>query len=514
MRASLQIGCVALLLSACTTRTKVAEGLNTFEVTLSQEASEQPKGTAEAPLAFVTGRVCAQASHCDPGEQCIDNECSRCYRIDVTARGNKGEEFDFDGTLRVTVAPGLVTGSTQFAQMVDGRIEGHEVCFNRNVGRTNIWVEHDGVVPRPDDVKFGQCNDGLDNDDNGLTDMADPGCASAEDHLEGPVTGAAGASDDLLFQTPAVDDLQRTTLVRNSPMQGLHIVVERGPMVVTNVVGNGFYVTDMDAAKEPKPFASVFIFTFSVPEGVQLNDLVCWFSGNVEEHVGHTQVIFPSFETHRWDDPEIDLETCRRDISFDINRYPQAPGGQGADLTDQLAVETGPFDGATIGNNSLLLEAYEASLVTLRNIAVPTRFIACDGDGSGSVDNNDERECRNQCNDDPGCSDLESYFEFRQWLGIVDGRKRMGFSVALAHEFTPLDIDFLGQDDQLGLCTRETTPLGFLQYHCPERTVAAITGSLRHIYLCGSTGGNDCGLQFWILDPRFDEDVKLTGDAP
>lgn len=505
--------CVALLLLCavgCTEKFRLQGELQSFSVSFTEEALPQPRGTEDAPLPFVSGDTCASSSSCPAGEQCVNGRCSRCYRLDVRAFDVEAQPFPYTGPLHTDVTPGFVTPSTEFVSMADGAIDAVEVCINRTSGRTNIWVEHDGLTLRPDDVKYGQCNDGEDNDGNGWIDLADPGCDGAHDDLEAPVTGAAGVSETLWFDTPTVRQTQETDLVRTSPMRGLRVRVDKGPMIVTNVSANGFFVTDMDALAGDVPFASIFVFTFSVPQGVKLNDVVCWFSGAVEEHVGHTQVIFPSYYTHPQTDPDVP-PLCQRDISAYLGAYPVTKPGGGKDLTEQLVEEVG-IDSNAISQNSELLESYESSIVKVRDIAVPTRFIACDRDRNGSVLPGDEQDCRNDCQNDDLCTDLEGYFEFRQWTGRVAGRKQMGFSVSLAPRFLPLKIDFLGQDDQQGLCTRELTPLGFLQYVCPSRLMESITGSLRHIYLCNSaTGKNSCPLQFWILDPRFDLDVVLPG---
>ncbi len=477
-----------LVLVGCTTKLKSEVKLQSFEVTLTTEAAAQLVGTAEAPLPFVSGTACAIDAVCPDGEECRDGKCSRCYRLDVVARDSRGEPTDFDGLLHADVTPGFVGKSTAYFEMTDGTAEGVEVCLNRASGPTHLWVEHDGVVPLADGVKYGQCNDGVDNDGNGFVDQADPGCRGVFDDLEASSSGASGAGPDLFFTNPRVHQLQQTTLVRTSPLRGLQVRVEEGDLIVTNVVSNGFYVTDMERVDQGEPFASVFVFTFSVPEGVLLNDRVLFFSGALEEHVGQTQLIFPSFEVERQTD------------------RPVEPAAGGTDVTDLLVAEKDNFDGPNIAKNSELLEELESSLVKARNISVPTRL-------NGRIDDGDEFLCRGQCNDDVACTDLESFFEFGQWLGQVDGKKVMGFSVSLAAEFTPLDIEFIGQEDQLGLCVKETTALGFLQYLCPARTVESVSGSLRHVYLCGSSGGNDCGLQFWILDPRFDEDVVVGGGS-
>ena len=623
-----------LLWAGCTERLDLAIQLQSFQVTGLRSCPKPgapeadctpdvPGGSKLQPLPYVSGASCSGS--CEDGEQCIGGRCSRCYRVDVAAIGNDGKPSAYTGPLRLDVTPGFVSPATTGFQMTEGTALGVDVCIDRVSGPAHIWVEHDGVAVRPADVRYGQCNDGVDNDGNGLVDLADPGCQDATDNLEAPVTGAAGVSDGLWFDSPTIRQMQKGDLIRTSPLEGQQVEIEKGAMVASNVTGNGFYVTDLDDAGLPMPFASVFVFTFSAPTGVSLGDFVCYAAGGVQEHAGHTQIVFPSYRAltprellgpmvaallgapsvtagaleaagidaasgakllagRPYD--TVDLATVRRVLGLGqcdaagpatlnllrklATRYPacveharltdpqnqlpstiapedravfgadllaqlcalappgceRAPGpalfralgvdALGADLTDALVVEDPSSFQTYIQNvyaNSLLLESHESGLITVRDIAVSTRFVACDRNGNGRIDGSDETTCRNDCRVEPLCTDLEGYFEFGQWSYVAAGKKKMGASVVLARRFAPLDIDFIGQDDQNGLCTLEKTPLGFLQYLCPERTLAALAGSVRHVYLCGSSGNEStCDLQFWILDPRFDADVTMPPD--
>ena len=90
-------------------------------------------------------------------------------------------------------------------------------------------------------------------------------------------------------------------------------------------------------------------------------------------------------------------------------------------------------------------------------------------------------------------------------------KKKIYGSVALAASFKPLDITSVGGPDLSGRCTIEINEEGFIEYLCEPATLERLTGSLRHIYLCGSYGTEDtCDLQFWVIDPRFDEDVVVA----
>ncbi|MDP6946002.1 MAG: hypothetical protein QF464_17775, partial [Myxococcota bacterium] len=224
--------------------------------------------------------------------------------------------------------------------------------------------------------------------------------------------------------------------------------------------------------------------------------------------VGHTQVVFPTFEVY-WPGNE----ACEDFPGLD----PEAVVPEPWDVTEQLLIED-RTDGAYMGNvyaNSLLLEAHESNLVTFRDVSISTRFIACDRNGDGLIDGNDERDCRDGCTQDDGgviCTDLEGYFQYAQYAGYVGTEKKKIYgSIALAASYKPLDIEFIGGPDLAGRCTVDVTDDGFVEYLCPPQSLTHLTGSLRHIYLCGTYSTEDrCDLQFWVIDPRFDDDVVVA----
>jgi hypothetical protein len=389
--------------------------------------------------------------------------------------------------------------------MTKGKLRSAEIYVNRAIGEAHIWAEQDGFSPKH--ARFGQCNDGEDNDGNGLVDLADPGCQSIEDDQEAQPTLATGTSETLWFANPRIRDIQLTSRLALSPLVGQQVQVTGGRMVVTNVVANGFYLADLDDQKEDRYFNNIFIFTYSKPRFIEYGDVLCSFSGAVEEHVGMTQVVFPSYE----DVYEFNEHCNASTPGIDATIEPPKP----LSVTELFAPELETTSTAeyltNVYANSRLLEQFEGGLVTYTDVQVATRFIACDKNKNGLIDKlTDEVACRNECQDDPLCTDLEGYFAFSQWSGVTGGKKKIYGSTALAERFKPVDIDYLGQPDKNGVCARKTTEDGFLVYECPERVLSKMTGSLRHIYLCGTVSEEtECDLQFWVLDPRFNGDVVL-----
>ncbi len=498
----------ALVVAACTVEHPVSPGLMSFAVSFAAGGEAPDTGTEEDPLEYVAGAPCSKDSQCPEGERCSETgQCSMELRFDVVAMGRDGEPFNYRGPVHIRVTPGEVANQSEVFLMEGGEAENVVVNLVRGVGPTHVWFEQDGFQPLEwagEEVLYGQCSDGIDNDANGLVDQADPGCDGTDDDLEAPVNGSAGLSETLHFHDPTIRDVQQSASLVESPLQGRQAEISSGTLVVTNVVANGFYVVDLGANDEEVNYSGLFVFTFSKPQGIHYGDVICSVSGAVDEHVGHTQLTFPSFERYFPGN-----ELCEGVEGLD----PDAQIPDPWELTSRLDVEDPKASSyeAVVYENSLLLERFEANLVTFTDVEVSTRFIACDRNGNGIIELGDERDCRNDCQEDPLCTDLEGYFQFSQYGGRTAGRKVIYGSTALADDFKPLDIPFIGAADDNGACELAETDDGFSEYTCPPTTLESLTGSLRHIYLCGEDWEEaECDLQFWVVDPRFDGDVVVA----
>lgn len=509
---------LAVTAAGCVVEYPLENDLFSFQVTLTDE--DVVLGSEGERLEYVAGAVCAQSGDCPDGQTCGDGVCALDLTFDVRAMGRDGEPFPFRGPVSLRVTPGAIVGPVTSVLMEDGLLEDVPVAIVRGIGKTHVWFEADGFMPLPEGQKWGQCSDGVDNDLNGYVDLADAGCESALDDMEAPVNLSTGVSPTFWFDNPRVRDLQATDDLNQSPLIGEQVSVTAGTLVVTNVVSNGFYVVDVAENTPDRLFNGMFVFTFSKPKGIGYGQALCGFSGAVQEHVGHTQVVFPSFEPYWLGNP-----ACADFEGLD----PTVEVPQPWAVTDLLCTEgsgstpagdpdscKGLDSQGKIYHNSRLLEAHESNLVRFDDVAVATQFIACDRNKNGNIDfGTDEYTCRSQCNDarppdDHLCALLEDYFEYSQYTGLTAGKKIVHGSVALADSFQPLDIDFLGGPDNQGLCQVETTEDGFLQYICPPVTLEHMTGSLRHIYLCGDDSDDtQCNLQLWVVDPRFEGDIAV-----
>jgi len=513
MRAIFCIAAAALLLSSpgCTKEFPVEPGLLSFEVTV---AGPHQFGTDDAPLEYVAGDACTSNADCGGGNLCQNGACVHRIVIDVQAIGRDGEPWPFfSGDVNLRVTPGeILSGGT--IRVEDGVATGQEVTFRKGYGKTHVWVEDDGYAPH--DRQFGQCSDGIDNDNNGYIDMADVGCFAIDDDSEAPVGLATGVSPTIYFDNPTIRDVQNGDQLHVSPLRGQQVSITSGTLVVANILASGFYVVDLQDNTTDRLHNAMFIFTFSKPQGLFYGDVLCGVSGSVQDFVGATQLSFPSFTRYVPDDPNTPENEMPRECEDFPGLDPEAkvpePWDLSTDLVSELEDGLGLSDyQARVYANSLFLEKHEGNLGTFSNLAVAERFVSCDINGNGSIDSGTiEFACRNDCQEDPLCTDIESYFEFNQYAVVVDGKKKVYGSTLLATAFSPLDIGFIGDEDASGRCTRGTDEDGFLEYACDPLELESITGSVRQIYLCGETSDNSrCDLQFWVLDPRFDSDVVL-----
>jgi alpha-tubulin suppressor-like RCC1 family protein len=130
----------------------------------------------------------------------------------------------------------------------------------------------------------------------------------------------------------------------------------------------------------PGTFASIFVFNFSFPEGLNQGDLLFSLSGAVQEFTSTTQMTFPSWTIaervrllppSQWDKwlrlvppVEVNYRLCGFDNLFQPF------------ITDALCGQS---------STNLKLESLEGGLVKVRGVKFPDRFVNCDFDVSGST---------------------------------------------------------------------------------------------------------------------------------
>ncbi|MCS6899567.1 MAG: hypothetical protein RMJ98_07675 [Myxococcales bacterium] len=438
----------------------------------------------------------------------------RFFKVNIEALKADGQrDTSFNRFVRVSVIPGTVVSVTDGGGQ--GKAEGRNVLLQDGYaseqtvhvvgafGPTRILVEDIGYQPGDplNPAKPPACADGVDNDRDGLADFpADPGCAFANDDTEESGTFASGVSEAIYYALPTVAEAQGYT--SGTPFAQEGIILEtrkpRAHVVVTRITNNGFYITDVNVTDDgqgglvatAKPFGSMFVFNFGLPQGVLVCDRITYLSGTMDEFFGSTQMNFPSFEV----DP------------FFIQ--PKAT------TTNQVCLVPEPFEiVASEASNDAVLESVEGGLVRVRSARVAAHFgpdfpevqpfdlspnfpcqgankytfrpgaSNCDFDRSGGLNfqpGAEEGICACFCYQDPDCSEW-STFRGRGNYRLVLGPTRK---------------------ETIQANTRAVP--GFSPVAHSGKTIRAITGNLTNF-----SGGN----LNWTIEARCPDDLVLCPEG-
>jgi len=390
------------------------------------------------------------------------------FTMDIEVRSASGSGSalsSFDGWLSVSSRPGkaMLSSATtltvgNLVRVIGGVARGVDVQLTNAFGSTFIWVEDLGYAPHVTGT-VPACSDGFDNDGDGLIDSpADPGCVDALDDSETGGSMASGVSRPIHFRNPTLAESQGKS--KASSYQGEVVTVDHGDLVVTRVSRDGMYVTDF---ADDGGYNHMFVFNFNTPAGVRVCDRLFSLSGTIGEFYGFTEMNFPSWELNPW-----------------FESKGACPLPEPRELT-----------AAELKSNSTM-EKYEAALVRVRDVRISDFTVNCDMNGDGDVDFEDyetntcppECQCRDACEKDPFCTELNQYGQYGQWAVAVGPA---------------------GGEVKLWVVTRETIPaFEPLGAGHPSR-ISSITGTLRNMSFLRPA---------WILEPRCPDDLVVAGEPP
>ena len=239
-----------------------------------------------------------------------------------------GIDTDFTRYVRIAAKPGAIEPLN--GPDVDGRNvllkNGESGPIQVNVenayGVTYIVADDLGYVPAdPLRQPPPQCSDGIDNDGDGTIDFpADEGCAFANDDAEEGGTYATGVSPPIYFELPRIAQVRGRKCepsrgcsgTGSTPYPKEQIFLDTGyrepttggtlfkfSTVVTRISSDGFYVTDLDDAKDG--FNSIFAFNFNAPPRMRVCDRLKNYGGTANEFFGFTQISYPTWTLEEWD---------------------------------------------------------------------------------------------------------------------------------------------------------------------------------------------------------------------
>ena len=116
-----------------------------------------------------------------------------------------------------------------------------------------------------------------------------------------PGSFGSGVAPALWFERPTVAQVQTpnnpsgdSSLTRNYVAIRGHTEEEPRELVVTSVLNDGFYVTDY--SDPVGSYRSLFVFTFSRPDGLVPGYRLEYVSGIVSEYIGFTEMQFPDWK--------------------------------------------------------------------------------------------------------------------------------------------------------------------------------------------------------------------------
>lgn len=396
----------AIVSAACGGKTPVIDRPLDIEVTLVAAPPNSREFEKRLPITFDTGNpyefeVNLRVRNADGSTRTKFTGADAWVRLSFSPAGQILESIGPKGKDDPDVSGPNI-------HLTNGEAKGIKVRVIGAFGDTRLVAQDVGFVPSPTTV-VATCADGRDNDGNGYADWPhDPNCLYLNDDSEKSFEAGFGTSPPIFFANPTIRDVQ---VGQASPFLAKQVNID-GPrrIIVTAIVNNGMYVTDID---EPLGSGSIFVFTFSTPFGVKACDRLLRLSGNVSDFFGGTQLGTPGWSSLNW-----------------VNAEKSGPC---------LIPNFVPVDG-TISGRSDMMEALESSLVVVKDPIIGTHFgkekvpvegsnpvpvdgaSNCDLNGDGIVGYNpnrggfseQERLCNNNCTADPDCTEWNNFVSFNQ----------------------------------------------------------------------------------------------------
>jgi len=452
--ASLSLLALALLAGGCVTRIDAKPGLGSFAVEV----------TALPPF--------YNASACVPPSELGSRECARPFselgvpvaaRLHLRALDRGGAlARSYAGTAAVDVRPGMVTGvgpAGLVATFVNGEAE-LDLTFAQAFGATRIWIEDCGGAGAPgsfatgisapiwfDMPRIDQIQITLDNTTSPLVPRATNICAIGGDPRWGLgvdrgttalIGYARGKIDPRAGPPPLGSYLEVEGCGRDEYAKGQGCA--RGPLVVTAVAADGFYVTDVHARAMVRGFNSIFVATTGYPGELVPGDVVTSLRGSPTDVAGMTELANAVWT--RDDSSSAAVRLMPAPIRLDAKTY---EGG--------LRVEK--CSGRQFGDNNasvLTTERLEGALVCMDRLAPASKdgLVVCDKNGAGAIE---RRACMMSCNDalPPLCSEGKTAL-----APLGEGCERVATCLALSA-------------DELATCSLTGVMPGNAPEYCCER---------------------------------------------
>jgi hypothetical protein len=489
-------------------------------------------------------------------------------RIRATAldRGAQGREaqplVDWQGSALIDVRPGQVAGVGPAGTTIkiNAGVGEADIQIADAFGPSYVWVEDCGSTDEPgtfatgtspaiwfDQPRIDQIQWTEDNTTSPLTPRPTNICAITGDpryqvglDADG-VLGFQGYSHGKVVNAPPAAMgffLEVIGCTRDEyDLKAATGGCGRGPLVVTAIGNEGFYITDTNSAAVARGFNHMYAFNFNYPDNLEVGDIVTSLRGSPVEFAGATQFSNPVWLT----DGE------RRGHGLLPKAVKIAPA------IYQNAMKT---YGRNVATN-LDMEMLESGLVCFENLAPASTLRLCDVNESGSIerqgctlpnfgdplppvcevgmgtapmlplcdasstkpfcfpisqadltacgltgyvpDNVQEYCCERTCYNDPNCTEQSSYLVYGQWVADVYGRYELGPTDSAAVKIAVISRDANPDFDPMTFGAAERAKPE------AERKRIRVIGNLRQVLAARPT---------WVVIPRTPADMEIGGTCP
>lgn len=364
---------------------------------------EAPSSVVSFDVQLVSIDPFTKAAGCEAAPDAGTTACPRPFaeeaapvaaRFSVEARDVHGRHVSsYNGVALVDVRPGRLAGvgpAGLTVRFTEGRAQ-VDLSLVNAFGPTRLWVEDCGsgseagtfatgvsadeiVFDRP---RIDQVNGTLDNTTSPLIPRFTNVCAIAAD----PRFGLGKDENDELTY---VGYSHGRTVNAPPPAMGNYLEIvgcgieelierraagescDRGPLVITGVGNEGFYVTDANPASVARGFNHLYVFNFNYPGNLEVGDVITSLRGSPVEFAGSTQFGNPAWKK----DPR----------SGELTLLPRPVYLHPAVYASNLR---------TYGRNReemLDLEKLEGAVVCMDNLAPAALLTTCDANESADIE--------------------------------------------------------------------------------------------------------------------------------
>jgi hypothetical protein len=470
--------------------------------------------------------------------------------LQVTALNAELAVQDFTGEAQIDVRPGRLAnvgprGQTVMLEHGKGQVT---VQIVESYGVTRFWVEHCGTAKQPGTFATGvsealwfakpridQLNATMDGSTSALVPVVSNICAIIADprYTTDTVTFNNLSSEQWVGYShgkstnvppPPVGEFLEIQGCSKAEFMANHC--SHGPLVVTGIGSEGFYISDLHPDSVSRGFNHLYVFNFSYPDHLQVGDLLTWIKGTPAEFSGTTQLVSPEWRRYK-----TDQNMLPPPITIDASLYQTTINGFGANKS-----------------NVLDLEKLEGALVCMDNLAPASFLRLCDVNDSGGIeragclsstglpplcsqgmgqapappdcntpqpfcfDMTEEQFnqcsltsyipaapaeycCERSCYADPTCTEQASYVTYGQWNAEVYGHYENATAVKIGVITRSADPTF---DPLKFAATQRQEP------DDKKRQRLKIVGNLRQVL---------AGRPVWILVARSKKDIEIGGSC-